>query len=131
MGVKRFSVSVDYELFKEFDEFIKKLSLDRSKAIQQAMRIYLSENIWEKDLRECGGALIIVYKHDVREDLIDLQHYYRDVINSTLHIHLDEENCLEIIAVKGDIKKIKELSDKIKTCRGIKQIRHAIVEIFV
>ncbi len=131
MGVKRFSVSVDYELFKEFDEFIKKLSLDRSKAIQQAMRIYLSENIWEKDLRECGGALIIVYKHDVREDIIDLQHYYRDVINSTLHIHLDEENCLEIIAVKGDIKKIKELSDKIKTCRGIKQIRHAIVEIFV
>ncbi|MCQ5341156.1 MAG: nickel-responsive transcriptional regulator NikR [Candidatus Methanomethylicia archaeon] len=131
MGVKRFSVSVDYELLKEFDEFIKNLSLDRSKAIQQAMRIYLSENIWERELRECGGAITIFYEHDTREDLIDLQHYYRDVINSVLHIHLDEKNCLEIIAVKGNVKKIKELIDKIKTCKGIKQIRHAIVEIYV
>jgi CopG family nickel-responsive transcriptional regulator len=131
MGVKRFSVSVDNELLKEFDELVKNLSLDRSKAIQQAMRIYLSENIWEKELGECGGAITIIYRHDERNNLIDLQHNYRDIINSTLHIHLDEENCLEIIAVKGDIKKVKELINKIKTCKGVKQIRHAIVEIYV
>ncbi|MCC6013854.1 MAG: nickel-responsive transcriptional regulator NikR [Candidatus Verstraetearchaeota archaeon] len=131
MGVKRFSVSVDNELLKEFDELVKNLSLDRSKAIQQAMRIYLLENIWEKELGECGGAITIIYRHDERNNLIDLQHNYRDIINSTLHIHLDEENCLEIIAVKGDIKKVKELINKIKTCKGVKQIRHAIVEIYV
>ncbi|MGQ9759747.1 MAG: nickel-responsive transcriptional regulator NikR [Candidatus Methanomethylicaceae archaeon] len=131
-GVKRFSVSVQPELLEEFDKLTKKLGQDRSKAVQQSMRLYLSEHTWKEGSSECAGALILVYDpevHETEENLTDLQHHFRDVINSTLHIHIDERNCLEILALKGRVEKVRELINKISACRGIKQIRHTVVEI--
>lgn len=130
-GVKRFSVSVPFELFKEFDELIKKADQDRSKAIQQAMRLYISEHAWKEEVAEVGGAIVLIYNHEGSEELVDLQHDFRDVINSSLHMHLDEKNCLEILAVRGNIEKIKGLLEKIKKCGKVKQMRHAILELKV
>lgn len=130
-GVKRFSVSVPIELFHEFDELIRKIDQDRSKAIQQAMRLYISEYAWKEGALEGGGAIVIVYDHEGSEELTDIQHDFRDVINSSLHMHLDEHNCLEILAIRGNIEKIKGLIDKIKTCSKVKQIRYAVLELNV
>ncbi|MDH5806949.1 MAG: CopG family ribbon-helix-helix protein [Candidatus Methanomethylicaceae archaeon] len=130
-GVKRFSVSVPIELFNEFDELIKKINQDRSKAIQQAMRLYISEYTWKEGVLEGGGAIVLVYDHEGSEELTDLQHDFRDIINSSLHMHLDENNCLEILAIRGNIEKIKELINKIKTCNKVKQIKYAILELSV
>ncbi|MBC7113829.1 MAG: nickel-responsive transcriptional regulator NikR [Candidatus Methanomethyliales bacterium] len=131
-GVKRFSVSVPPELLEDFDAIIKKLGQDRSKAIQQSMRLFISEYTWREETSECAGALVLVYDHEVHEaeeSLTDLQHEFREIINSTLHVHIDERNCLEILALRGKVERVKELINRISVCRGVKQIRHTVIEL--
>ena len=133
-GVERFSVSAPPELVREFDEMINKLGQDRSKAIQQAMRLFLSEHKWVEGpgSGECTGAIVLIYDHGVHEaeeELTDLQHGYRQVINSTLHLHIDERNCLEIIAVRGSVSNVKVLIDRLAACRGVKQLKHTVVGV--
>ena len=131
-GVERFSISAPPELIKEFDSTVESLGQDRSKAIQQAMRLFLSEHNWAKGEGKCAGAVVLIYDHEVHdaeEELTDLQHHYRDVINSGLHIHIDERTCLEIIAVNGRIGAVKELIDRLATCKGVMQLKHTIIGI--
>ena len=51
--------------------------------------------------------------------IIDVQHDYQDIIQSSQHIHLDHHNCLEIVAVKGNSKKVNKLSDSLKALKGV------------
>lgn len=133
-GVERFSVSAPPELLREFDEMLERLGQDRSKAIQQAMRLFLSEHRWVEgpSSGECAGAILIIYDHEVHEaeeELTDLQHDCREVINSTLHLHIDKRNCLEIIAVRGRVSGVKDLIDRLSSCRGVKQLKHTVVGV--
>ncbi|MCQ5377319.1 MAG: nickel-responsive transcriptional regulator NikR [Candidatus Methanomethylicia archaeon] len=130
--VERFSISAPPQLLMEFDEVVKALKQDRSKAVQQAMRLYLSEYKWSQPEKRIAGAIVLIYDHEVHdaeEGLTDLQHGYRQIINSVLHIHIDDNNCLEIIAVNGEGQLIKELIDRLMSIRGISQIKHTIIGI--
>lgn len=132
--IVRFGVSVPRELLEEFDKIFKYMGFrDRSKAIQVAMRNLVSEYKWMRDIRGvCTGAIIILFDHTVKGlegMLTHVQHDFTDVITSTMHIHLDEKNCLEIIAVKGGSVSIKNLAHKLTTIRGVKQLKIAAVAI--
>ncbi|MCS7119606.1 MAG: nickel-responsive transcriptional regulator NikR [Nitrososphaerota archaeon] len=131
-GVRRFSVSVRPELLEEFDKTIKGMGYERSKAIQLAMQNFLTEYTWMRgDEGDGVGAVIILYNHETRgleENLTHIQHEYRDVICSSTHIHLDEENCLEILAVKGNIKLMKRMAERLMGERGVKQLRLATLK---
>jgi len=132
--VTRFGVSVPSELLREFDEFIRQMGFkDRSKAIQVAMRNLISDYKWMQEVPgESAGAIILLFDHTVSglEDAIThVQHHYTDVISSTMHIHLDEQNCLEIVALRGDSKRIRELAKEFAKIRGIKQIRVTVVSV--
>jgi CopG family nickel-responsive transcriptional regulator len=103
------------------------MGYDRSKAIQLAMRNFLTEYKWEHE-EECvvAGTMTIIYNHDVKgleESLTDTQHLYRNIVNSTMHIHLDETNCLLVIAVKGEVKTIQNLTKELMSKRGKKQLK--------
>ena len=128
-GVIRFSVSVLPDLLEEFDETIYKLGYNRSNAIQVAMRGFLTEHKWTVEQEgKVAGAITMIYDHHVRglgETLTNIQHHYLEVISSTTHVHLDEDNCLEIIAVTGDISVIQNLAKKLMATRGIKQLKIA------
>ncbi|MDH7555876.1 MAG: nickel-responsive transcriptional regulator NikR [Candidatus Methanosuratincola sp.] len=131
-GVERFSISVEPDLVSEFDSIVERLKLNRSKAIQQAMRLFLSEHYWSEIKGESAGAIVVVFDHSIRlaeDELTELQHSFREVINSVLHIHIDERNCLEIIAVRGKAGKVKELTEALEKSKGVKQIRYTIVAI--
>lgn len=130
--MERFSVSAPPELLREFDEVIGMMGQDRSKAIQQAMRLFLSEHRWVGGKGECAGAVIVTYDHGVHEaeeGLTDLQHQFREVVNSALHLHIDESNCLQIIAVKGECAGIGGLISGLSACRGVKQVRFTVLGI--
>jgi len=132
--IVRFGVSVPRELLEEFDKTLKSMGFrDRSKAIQVAMRNLLSEYRWMKDIKGvCTGAIILLFDHTVKgleDTLTHVQHDFTDIITSTMHIHLDERNCLEIIAVKGESESIKDLAHKLTTIRGVKQLRIAVVAV--
>lgn len=119
----RFGVSIEEDLIKRFDASIKnKKYSNRSEAIRDLIRSSLIEEEWEKD-GEVSGGIIIVYNHRKRElvnKLLDIQHDFHDVIISSQHVHLEHNNCFEIIVVKGYAKEIKELTNKLKTEKGVK-----------
>ena len=130
--VARFSVSVDPQVLKNFDETIYELGYNRSTAIETAMRDYLSEHKWEQEDGYLAGAITIFYDHHLRglsEALTESQHGYSEVISSTTHVHLDHDNCLEIIAVRGKASRIKSLYEEISAVRGVKQIKISLINV--
>ena len=131
-GVVRFSVSTSPNLLNEFDQITKKLGYDRSKAIQTAMRRYLSELKLKSGKGTAVGALVLLYDHKVsglEKILTNIQHEYHHAIVSTLHIHLTKDVCLEIIAFRGELKIIHELSEKIMVQRGVMQLKIEAVSL--
>ncbi|MBS7612279.1 nickel-responsive transcriptional regulator NikR [Candidatus Bathyarchaeota archaeon] len=126
-GIVRFSASISHDLLTAFDRFIRDLNYSRSRAVQEAMRMFMDEHTWKH--REgvlVFGTLNIFYDHETREleeSLTDIQHSYRELIISTLHIHVDERNCMLIISVKGESSRIKKLVDEIAGRKGVKQLK--------
>ena len=132
--VTRIGVTFPPQLLKDFDEVIEKMGYEsRSKAIQDAVRLYVSERKWvkEEDAQQTG-VLLMVYDHDTRgleSDLTEAQHHHTSLISSTMHIHLGERDCLEVIAVKGKGSEIRHLSDELATRRGVKILKAMIVSV--
>jgi len=132
-GVVRFSVSVPPKLLEDFDKVIANMGYERSKAIRLAMQNFLTEYRWTSEEKRVGvGALIMIYDHETRGlegTLTEIQHEYRKVIRSTTHIHLDDQNCLEILAVNGEIKTTRSLAEKLMRERGVKQLKLATLTV--
>ena len=120
----RFGVSIEENLLKKFDSFISSNNYEnRSEALRDLIRIALVEEEWENADEEVAGAIVLVYNHHKREladKLLDIQHDYNKYIISSQHIHLDHDNCLEIIVVKGIMKFIQEILSKLKSAKGVK-----------
>ena len=132
--VTRIGVTFPPELLKDFDEVISKMGYEsRSKAIQDAVRLYVSDQKWVKEGNAVQtGILLMVYDHDARgleTELTETQHHYSSIITSTLHIHISERDCLEAIAVKGKASEIHKLSNELTTRRGVKILKTTIVTV--
>ena len=130
--VERFGVSAPSKLLRQFDSTIKTIGYhDRSKALQVAMRHFIADYTWQKQEHGVGaGAIIFTYdphSGGIQKDLTEMQHKYTDLVNSTVHVHLDESQCLEIICVRGEVRRIRELGNKIMKRRGITQLRLSMV----
>jgi CopG family nickel-responsive transcriptional regulator len=123
MSLKRFGVSLESELLTELDRMVDKQHFpNRSQAIRQLITKNLVEDKWNSD-EVVAGAVLIVYDHNLRElheKVNSLQHEYHCLILAGQHIHLDDHNCLELIAVKGKAYKLKKLADKLKAIKGVK-----------
>ncbi len=119
----RFGVSLEGELLRRFDAFIGAEGYNnRSKAIADLIRKEFVSDAFTRGAA-VAGAVTIVYDHHKREvvnKLLDMQHDHGNIIISTQHIHLDHDNCLEIIAVKGPGEKVKVLADSLKAVKGVK-----------
>lgn len=128
----RVGVTFPPELLNEFDQIINNIGYEsRSKAIQDAVRLFVSERKWLKgDRTNQTGVLLMVYDHHakrVESELVETQHHHADLISSTMHIHLDERECLEIIAVKGHASEIRRLGDELSIKKGVKILKTMIV----
>jgi len=123
-GVSRIGVSLPKNLLEEFDSIIKNRGYSsRSEAIRDAIRSYIAEYKWlEREKGEIIGVINVMYDHHfkgISDSLISLQHKFHDIITTTLHIHLNEDTCLEMILVKGDMDEIKQLVDRVSAIRGV------------
>ena len=122
MALARFGVSLDEDILKALDGFvIENLIPNRSQAIRHLIEKNLVEKKWQCN-QIVAGAIVMLYDHhkgDVTTKSNDTQHDYYDVILSSQHFHLNHDNCLEIIAVKGTAKRLTELSDKLIGIKGI------------
>ncbi|CAG0910293.1 unnamed protein product [Cyprideis torosa] len=112
------------QLLARFDEMIEKRGYsNRSEAIRDLIRDALVDEDLANQDDEAVGSVTIVYDHHTRalsEKLTGHQHSHHHEIISALHVHLDHHHCLEIIVVKGKIKKIKKMADALIGTKGVK-----------
>jgi CopG family nickel-responsive transcriptional regulator len=120
----RFGVSISPSLLERFDRLAEaKGYTNRSEAIRDLIRDRLVETEWEKGDQEVVGTITIVYDHETREltdRLIDFQHQYVGSIISTMHIHLNEHNCLEVMVVRGHGRAIREIAERLIGTKGVR-----------
>jgi len=123
MSVVRFGVSLEKELLNALDKFAQDNQFaNRSQAIRQLIANNLVETKWESN-QPVAGAISLVYDHhkrDLLKTLAAIQHDYHDAILATQHFHLDHDNCLEIIAVKGLSEQLTQLANKLIAIKGIR-----------
>ena len=130
--IVRVGVTFPPELLKDFDKVTEEMGYEsRSKAIQDAVSSFITDQrLLHEQKGKKAGVLVMVYDHDVKgleDDLIESQHHHRDVINSVLHVHLSDRECLEAVAVKGEAEDIRKLAQELATRKGVKQVRSTIV----
>ncbi len=121
--LKRFGVSIPLSLLLKFDEYIRSKNYkNRSEAIRDLIRAEFVKESFETN-KEVAGVISIVYDHHKRElvdKIVNVQHDYQDIIVASQHIHLDHDNCLEVIITRGKTQRIKELSSKLQSTKGVK-----------
>ncbi len=121
--ITRFGVSLEKELLRRFDKLIREKKYpNRSEAIRDLIRGELVKREWGEG-ENVAGAITLVYDHHKREllsKLTDIQHDFHKFVVSTQHIHLDKDNCLEIVVVKGESREIEKLSQKLRATKGVK-----------
>lgn len=118
----RFGVSLEKELLDKFDRLIRERNYhNRSEALRDVIRENLVKKEWVKG-KEVAGTITLIYNHHKRElvnKLTEIQHNFHTFIVSGQHIHLDHDNCLETIVVKGKPNVIEKLANNLKSTKGV------------
>ncbi len=122
--ITRFGISMDTKLLEQFDSFIARQGYsNRSEAIRDLVRSRLVKEKWQDENQQTVGTITIIYDHhkrELQEKLTSYQHQHHDLVISAMHVHLDHDNCLEVMAVKGAVSTIKKLADEIISAKGVK-----------
>ncbi|NLJ85050.1 MAG: nickel-responsive transcriptional regulator NikR [Firmicutes bacterium] len=121
--VVRFGVSMSQCLLQQFDELVQERGYpNRSEAIRDLVRDALVAREWQSADSEVAGTITLIYDHHtagLTGLLTEVQHKYHDIIVSTVHVHLDDRNCLETLIVKGSPQTAKALADQLICTRGV------------
>jgi CopG family nickel-responsive transcriptional regulator len=128
--LSRIGVAIDSDLLEKFDALIAGRGYtNRSEAFRDLIRDELVESASEEPDREVVGTVTLVYDHHVRmlnDKLTDIQHDHFHHILSTLHVHLDHDNCLEVLVVRGQARQVKTIADALISTKGVKHGRITI-----
>lgn len=129
-GLSRIGVAIDSDLLSKFDKLIGQRGYtNRSEAFRDLIRDELVERTWESPESQVVGTVTLVYDHHVRllsEKLTGIQHDHHHSILSTLHIHLDHDNCLEVLVVRGKAADVRRVADVLISTKGVKHGRLTI-----
>lgn len=120
---ERFTISLDKKLLEEFDRHIRqKKYVNRSEAIRDLLREQLVKQAWNAD-EHVVGVISLVYDHHQRQlqdRLTQVQHDHHGLIVSTTHIHLNHDDCLEVIIARGKAGRVRDLAERLIAVRGVK-----------
>ena len=121
--IVRFSVSLEDDLLEQFDRYCSEEHFaTRSEALRQLIREKLTHEAWQSDTSEAAGTLTLVYDHhrpQLRDRLTQVQHDHTDLVVSTLHAHLTQDLCLEVIVLRGPAGKLRQIASQLRGLRGI------------
>lgn len=126
-NLSRIGVSIDSDLLHRFDVFITDKGYEnRSEAFRDLIRERLVGSAVDGGNSLVVGTVTLIYDHHTRllpEKLTNLQHESHDIIISTLHAHLDHENCLEVVVLRGRSKDVQKLADRLISTKGVQHGR--------
>ena len=128
MGIlSRIGVSIDSELLRRFDRFIAGQGYEnRSEAFRDLIRERLVNSAVVSPDMYVVGTVTLIYDHNKRllpEKLTDIQHDHHDVVISALHAHLDRDNCLEVIVLRGKSRSVQKLAERMISTKGVQHGR--------
>ena len=119
----RFGISMPQSLIEQYDRLIALQGYDnRSEAIRDLTRKALLTSSAMQPDETVAGTIVMVYDHHISDlpiTLMELQHEYHHAIISTMHIHLNHQQCLEILVVRGKVQKLRELQQQIQVLKGV------------
>ncbi|MFD0697345.1 nickel-responsive transcriptional regulator NikR [Paenibacillus sp. GCM10027628] len=119
----RFGISMPQSLIEQYDRLIALQGYDnRSEAIRDLARKALLASSALQPNETVAGTIVMVYDHHVSDlpiTLMELQHDYHHEIISTMHIHLNHQQCLEILVVRGKVHQLRELQQRIQVLKGV------------
>ena len=123
-GVVRFTVSLPASLMRTLDRLrsARRYS-NRSEFVRDLCRAELVKKEWREQTGETVGVLVLVYDHDTRalaDKLTDIQHEHHGIITAALHVHLDAHTCLEVIPLRGPVKEIRRIADRLLAIKGVR-----------
>jgi CopG family nickel-responsive transcriptional regulator len=129
-GLSRIGVAIDTDLLEKFDGLIAGRGYtNRSEAFRDLIRDELVSKESESPESRVIGTVTLVYDHHVRllqEKLTSIQHDHHHSILSTLHVHLDHDNCLEVLVVRGQSAEVRKVADMLISTKGVKHGRLVI-----
>ena len=121
--LSRFSISMDSELARNLDSMAKAKGYEnRSQAVSDMVRSALVEHFGQRGSHEIAGTITLVYDHhkkDVQGTLTDIQHDHEGLIISTMHVHLDHHNCMEVLALRGKADAVRRIADRLIAVKGV------------
>ena len=121
----RFGVSMEQGLLERFDKLIAKQGYtNRSEALRDLARSELVRESWQTNRSEQVAVFSFVYQHEHGDLLHNLAHIQHD--HQEMHVHLDHDNCMEVLILKGAANGLEKLSQKILSIKGVKfgQLMH-------
>jgi CopG family nickel-responsive transcriptional regulator len=125
--LSRIGVAIDAGLLDKYDRLIAQRGYtNRSEAFRDLIRDELVEKAWEAPDSQVVGTVTLVYDHHVRllnEKLTGIQHDFHRSILSTLHVHLDHDNCLEVLVLRGRASEVRKVADALISTKGVKHGR--------
>ncbi|SEP21937.1 CopG family transcriptional regulator, nickel-responsive regulator [Halogranum amylolyticum] len=129
----RISLTLPREMVSRLDAIVDEWEYDsRSKAIRDALRDFFVTYEWdrESDGRHYG-TIVVTHDHHaegIADRLQRVQHEFADAIISVQHIHLSHDRCMETLAVDGDTADLTELSNRLRSMRGVRQVKVVVVD---
>jgi CopG family nickel-responsive transcriptional regulator len=128
--LERYTITIPQELFAAFDKRNKRKGYkNRSEAIRDLIREVLIQEEWADPRAQVAATMTLVYDHHTRaltDKIIDVQHDHCEMIVSTLHVHLNHHNCLEVVVLRGTAKEIQKLADSLACLKGVKHAHLAL-----
>lgn len=123
MTVVRFGVSLDEQILERLDVYVKEGEFsNRSQALRFLIEKHTVEKKWQCN-NIVAGVIVLMYDHhkkDIANRSMDIQHDFHHLILAMQHVHLDHDNCLESITVRGKAKDLTNLADQLIGIKGIK-----------
>ncbi len=128
--LRRFSLSMPEGLVRMLDAMIHAKGYEnRSQAVADMVRAQLVEHRTQEGNHEIAGTITLVYDHHkshAQTLLTEVQHDHPDLIVATMHVHLDHDHCMEVLAVRGKGRAIHRLADRLIAAKGVKHGRLTI-----
>ncbi|NYT70713.1 nickel-responsive transcriptional regulator NikR [Pusillimonas noertemannii] len=123
--MERFTISLGAELAREFDELIHARGYqNRSEAMRDILRQHIEEQrLRVREASHCVANVSYVYSHHEREladRVIALQHHFHDLTIATMHVHLDHDQCMESLFLKGPVDRVRACADRLTAERGVR-----------
>ncbi len=123
------SISINEKLLEEIDALKDEMGFSsRSDIIRTASRMLIDDTRKQMDIKgEVNGVIFLIHKREVEDKVNDIKHDYESIINTQIHSHLKNKNCLEIFILEGEAEKIKELTSRFRNCGKMEHLKLIII----